>query len=61
MIRPTADIAQQPDTSAERQESVKFVIRRAGVIGLGHMGHALAVNLVEDVITWSSMTETRSG
>jgi 3-hydroxyisobutyrate dehydrogenase-like beta-hydroxyacid dehydrogenase len=34
MIRPKAD--------------VKFVIRRVGVIGLGHMGHAFAVNLVED-------------
>jgi 3-hydroxyisobutyrate dehydrogenase-like beta-hydroxyacid dehydrogenase len=34
MIRPKAD--------------VKFVVRRVGVIGLGHMGHAFAVNLVED-------------
>ncbi len=26
----------------------KFVIRRVGVVGLGHMGHAFAANLVED-------------
>jgi len=26
----------------------EFVIRRVGVIGLGHMGHAFAVNLIED-------------
>ena len=26
----------------------EFVIRRTGVVGLGHMGHAFAVNLVED-------------
>jgi 3-hydroxyisobutyrate dehydrogenase-like beta-hydroxyacid dehydrogenase len=26
----------------------EFVIKRVGVVGLGHMGHAFAVNLVED-------------
>jgi prephenate dehydrogenase len=26
----------------------EFVIRRIGAVGLGHMGHAFAVNLVED-------------
>ena len=26
----------------------EFVISRVGVVGLGHMGHAFAVNLVED-------------
>jgi 3-hydroxyisobutyrate dehydrogenase-like beta-hydroxyacid dehydrogenase len=26
----------------------RFVIKRVGVVGLGHMGHAFAVNLVED-------------
>jgi 3-hydroxyisobutyrate dehydrogenase-like beta-hydroxyacid dehydrogenase len=25
-----------------------FVVRRVGVVGLGHMGHAFAVNLIED-------------
>jgi 3-hydroxyisobutyrate dehydrogenase-like beta-hydroxyacid dehydrogenase len=28
--------------------SAEFVIKRVGVIGLGHMGHAFAVNLVAD-------------
>jgi Trk K+ transport system NAD-binding subunit len=28
--------------------SVDFTIRRVGVVGLGHMGHAFAVNLLED-------------
>jgi 3-hydroxyisobutyrate dehydrogenase-like beta-hydroxyacid dehydrogenase len=26
----------------------EFVVRRVGVVGLGHMGHAFAVNLIED-------------
>ena len=34
--------------TGERQEGAQYVIRRVGVIGLGNMGHALAVNLVED-------------
>ena len=39
----------EPSRAAgEWQGIVKFVIRRAGVIGLGNKGHALAVNLVED-------------
>src|SRR5271155_6219236 len=28
--------------------TAEFVIRRVGVVGVGHMGHAFAVNLVED-------------
>jgi 3-hydroxyisobutyrate dehydrogenase-like beta-hydroxyacid dehydrogenase len=36
------------EAAAERQGSDKFVVRRVGVIGLGNMGHALAVNLIED-------------
>jgi 3-hydroxyisobutyrate dehydrogenase-like beta-hydroxyacid dehydrogenase len=28
--------------------STRFVVKRVGVVGLGHMGHAFAVNLVED-------------
>jgi 3-hydroxyisobutyrate dehydrogenase-like beta-hydroxyacid dehydrogenase len=28
--------------------TAEFVVRRVGVVGLGHMGHAFAVNLVED-------------
>src|SRR5882757_1249415 len=26
----------------------RFVVKHVGVVGLGHMGHAFAVNLVED-------------
>jgi 3-hydroxyisobutyrate dehydrogenase-like beta-hydroxyacid dehydrogenase len=26
----------------------RFVVKRVGLVGLGHMGHAFAVNLVED-------------
>jgi 3-hydroxyisobutyrate dehydrogenase-like beta-hydroxyacid dehydrogenase len=33
---------------SEPSRPTEFVIRRVGVIGLGHMGHAFAVNLVED-------------
>ncbi len=39
----------EPSVAAtERQGGAEFVIRRVGVVGLGNMGHALAVNLVED-------------
>jgi 3-hydroxyisobutyrate dehydrogenase-like beta-hydroxyacid dehydrogenase len=41
MTASTADMS-EPSRSAE------FVIRCVGVVGLGHMGHAFAVNLVED-------------
>jgi 3-hydroxyisobutyrate dehydrogenase-like beta-hydroxyacid dehydrogenase len=30
------------------QQPTSFVIKRVGVMGLGHMGHAFAANLVED-------------
>lgn len=36
------------DAAGGWKGGVKFVITRVGVIGLGNMGHALAVNLVED-------------
>jgi 3-hydroxyisobutyrate dehydrogenase-like beta-hydroxyacid dehydrogenase len=32
----------------QSEEVTRFVIKRVGVVGLGHMGHAFAVNLVED-------------
>ena len=48
MIQSTADTAQPPNPLAERQGPAEFVIRSVGVVGLGHMGHAFAVNLVED-------------
>ena len=34
--------------TSEPSRRAEFVIRRVGVVGLGHMGHAFAVNLVED-------------
>jgi 3-hydroxyisobutyrate dehydrogenase-like beta-hydroxyacid dehydrogenase len=34
--------------ASERQESTKAVIKTVGVVGLGHMGHAFAANLVEN-------------
>jgi 3-hydroxyisobutyrate dehydrogenase-like beta-hydroxyacid dehydrogenase len=35
-------------STADTRQNTEFVIRRVGVVGLGHMGHAFAVNLVED-------------
>ena len=40
----TASIADTIQSSVPAE----FVVRRVGVVGLGHMGHAFAVNLVED-------------
>jgi 3-hydroxyisobutyrate dehydrogenase-like beta-hydroxyacid dehydrogenase len=40
----TASIANKSQSPGPAE----FVIRRVGVVGLGHMGHAFAVNLVED-------------
>jgi 3-hydroxyisobutyrate dehydrogenase-like beta-hydroxyacid dehydrogenase len=34
--------------SVQSQAGTSFVVKRVGVIGLGHMGHAFAVNLIED-------------
>jgi hypothetical protein len=52
--------ASNADTS-EPSGPAEFVVRRVGVVGLGHMGHAFAVNLIEDGFGSRSMTETRSG
>lgn len=35
-------------STADTKQPAEFVIRHVGVVGLGHMGHAFAVNLVED-------------
>jgi 3-hydroxyisobutyrate dehydrogenase-like beta-hydroxyacid dehydrogenase len=35
-------------STADTRQHTEFVIRHVGVVGLGHMGHAFAVNLVED-------------
>ena len=34
--------------TSEPSGPAEIVIRRVGVVGLGHMGHAFAVNLIED-------------
>jgi 3-hydroxyisobutyrate dehydrogenase-like beta-hydroxyacid dehydrogenase len=34
--------------AADRHKPAEFVIKTIGVVGLGHMGHAFAANLVED-------------
>ena len=36
------------DTTLHFDAVTKFVIKRVGVVGLGHMGHAFAANLVKD-------------
>src|SRR5260221_1355006 len=36
------------DSVTEQRDAGAFVIRRVGVVGLGRMGHAFAVNLIED-------------
>jgi 3-hydroxyisobutyrate dehydrogenase-like beta-hydroxyacid dehydrogenase len=48
MTNSSDPIAGSVKTAPERQESGKPVIKRVGVVGLGHMGHAFAANLVED-------------
>lgn len=40
--------ARPAGSTAERREAAQFAIGRVGVVGLGHMGHAFAVNLIED-------------
>src|SRR6266446_8010208 len=36
-------------STTQRFEAItKFIIKQAGVVGLGHMGHAFAANLIED-------------
>ena len=47
----TASVVNTTDASGattDRSGPAKFVIGRVGVVGLGHMGHAFAVNLVKD-------------
>jgi 3-hydroxyisobutyrate dehydrogenase-like beta-hydroxyacid dehydrogenase len=48
MMQSTASAVQATTASPRRQGSTDPGIRRIGVIGLGHMGHAFAANLVED-------------
>ena len=42
------DTARPAGSVVERHGSAPFVAERVGAVGLGHMGHAFAVNLVED-------------
>ncbi|HXW72644.1 MAG TPA: NAD(P)-binding domain-containing protein [Methylocella sp.] len=46
---------------AERQGPGESAINRVGVVGLGHMGHAFAVNLIEDGYQVVVYDQTRSG
>ena len=36
------------DATQNLEAETKFVIKQVGVVGLGHMGHAFAANLVKD-------------
>jgi hypothetical protein len=42
------DTARPAGSVVEWHGSAPFVTERVGAVGLGHMGHAFAVNLVED-------------
>jgi 3-hydroxyisobutyrate dehydrogenase-like beta-hydroxyacid dehydrogenase len=43
-----ADATEPSDSCVSPQQPERSAIRRVGVIGLGHMGHAFAVNLIAD-------------
>jgi 3-hydroxyisobutyrate dehydrogenase-like beta-hydroxyacid dehydrogenase len=47
MVRSTDNPA-QPAGPGERQRPAQSAIKRVGVVGLGNMGHAFAVHLVQD-------------
>src|SRR6266566_3701572 len=40
--------ASTTDTTQRFEAITKFIIKQAGVVGLGHTGHAFAANLIED-------------
>ena len=42
------DTARPAGSVVERHGSAPFITERVGAVGLGHMGHAFAANLVED-------------
>jgi 3-hydroxyisobutyrate dehydrogenase-like beta-hydroxyacid dehydrogenase len=46
--QPLKQEANSHGRSSAGQAPAGFLVRRVGVVGLGHMGHAFAVNLVED-------------
>jgi 3-hydroxyisobutyrate dehydrogenase-like beta-hydroxyacid dehydrogenase len=47
MIASPTDMSPTPDRGDEQRYG-ESAINRVGVVGLGHMGHAFAVNLIED-------------
>jgi hypothetical protein len=48
MTASTTEKTQTSEPLADREGPGEFDINRVSVVGLGHMGHAFAVNLVED-------------
>src|SRR6201996_8703433 len=48
MPASSSNIDRPAISGAEQQKSTEFAIKNIGVVGLGHMGHAFATNLVED-------------
>jgi len=46
--KPARSTASIVDATQSLEAETKFVIKQVGVVGLGHMGHAFAANLVED-------------
>jgi 3-hydroxyisobutyrate dehydrogenase-like beta-hydroxyacid dehydrogenase len=48
MIDSTTDKSQTSKPLADRPGPGELAVNRVGVIGLGHLGHAFAVNLIED-------------
>jgi 3-hydroxyisobutyrate dehydrogenase-like beta-hydroxyacid dehydrogenase len=45
----------------DNPQSEGATVKRVGVVGLGHMGHAFAVNLVEDGYQVLAYDRDRSG
>ena len=62
MTTSPTDRSQISKSEADRQGSSDLALKRVGVVGLGHMGHAFAVNLIEDgyqVIVYDRNPERR--
>lgn len=58
--RPSSVAPEIPGSLPERQGQTRFVHRRVGVVGLGHMGQAFAANLIADghqVFVWDRNPE----
>ena len=48
MIASATGKSQSPEPRADRSQPGELAIDRVGMVGLGHMGHAFALNLIED-------------